>query len=176
MREVDIALGWELVVFPQLNPLNNQACLLHWRVLLTTLQWLDRTQQGAVREYRLVLPGSVCRYVPPPIPVAQVVPTCVVGEPEDWEREYADTQVSTVASQVDPRPFRLRDYRTGRRVGVLASSIRGMLTLFLQHFAVRDPMLATDDATRIGSDGYLMSIRRDAVVVVVPRDQWDRLC
>jgi hypothetical protein len=37
-------------------------------------------------------------------------------------------------------------------------------------------MLATDDATRIGSDGYLMSIRRDAVVVVVPPDQWDRLC
>ena len=76
-------------------------------------QWLDRIQQGAVREYRPVLPGSVCRYVPPPVPVARVVPTCVVGEPEDWEREYADTQVSTVASQVDPRPFRLRDYRTG---------------------------------------------------------------
>jgi hypothetical protein len=63
-----------------------------------------------------------------------------------------------------------------RRVGVLASSIRGMHTLSLQHFAVRDPMLATDDATRIGSDGYLMSLRRDAMVVVVPRDQWDRLC
>ena len=79
MREVDIALGWELIVFPQLNPLNNQACLLHWRVLLTTLQWLDRTQQGAVQEYRPVLPGSVCRYVPSPVTVAQVVPTYVVG-------------------------------------------------------------------------------------------------
>ena len=57
MREVDIAFGWELVLSPQLNPLNNPACLLHWRVLLTTLQWLDITQQGAVREYRPVLPG-----------------------------------------------------------------------------------------------------------------------
>jgi hypothetical protein len=25
MREVDITMGWELVVFPQLNPLNNPA-------------------------------------------------------------------------------------------------------------------------------------------------------
>jgi hypothetical protein len=52
-------MGWELVASPQLNPLNNPACLLHWRVLLTTLRWLDRTQQGAVREYLPVLPGSV---------------------------------------------------------------------------------------------------------------------
>jgi len=155
--------------FPQLNPLNNPACLLHWRMLLTTFQWLDRTQQGAVREYRPILPGSVCRYVPPPDPVAQVVPKCVV-EPEDWEREYADTQVSAVASQVEPRPFQLRNYRTGRRVGVLASSIRGLQTLSLQHFAVRDRVLATDDATRIGSDGYLIFLRRDAVVMVVPCD------
>jgi hypothetical protein len=131
MREVDIAFGWELVLSPQLNPLNNPACLLHWRVLLTTLQWLDRTQQGAVREYRPVLPGFVCRYVPPPVPVAQVVPTCVVEEPEDREREYADTQVSVIASQVDPQPFRLRYYRTGRWVGVLASSIRGLQTISL---------------------------------------------
>jgi hypothetical protein len=29
MREVDIAMGWELVVSPQLNLLNNPACLLH---------------------------------------------------------------------------------------------------------------------------------------------------
>ena len=48
------------------------------------------------------------------------------------------------------------------RPAVLASSIRGLQTLSLQHFAVRDPVLATDDATRIGSDGYLMSLRRDA--------------
>jgi len=175
MREVDIAMGWELVVSPQLNPLNNPACLLHWRVLLTTLRWLDRTQQGAVREYLPVLPGSVCRYVSPPVPVAQVVPTCVVGEPEDWERKYADTEMSAVASQVEPQPFLLRDYRTGQRVGVLANSIRGLQTLALQHFALRDPVLATDGATRIGSDGYLMSLRRDAWVVAVPRDEWDRL-
>ena len=109
-----------------------------------------------------MLPGSVCRYVPPAVPVAQVVPTCVVEEPEDWEREYAPTQVSVVASQMEPRPFRLRDYSTGRRIRVLTSSIRGLHTLSLQHLAVRDPVLATDDATRIGSDGYLMSLRRDA--------------
>jgi hypothetical protein len=44
MREVDIAMEWKLVDSPQVNPLNNPACLLHWRVLLTTLQWLDRTR------------------------------------------------------------------------------------------------------------------------------------
>ena len=43
MREVDIAMEWKLVDSPQVNPLNNPACLLHWRVLLTTFQWLDRT-------------------------------------------------------------------------------------------------------------------------------------
>ena len=52
LREVDIALGWELVDSPQLNPLNNSVCLLHWRVLLTILRLLDRTQQDAMREYR----------------------------------------------------------------------------------------------------------------------------
>lgn len=52
LREVDIALGWELVDSPQLNPLNNSVCLLHWRVLLTILWLLDRTQQDAMREYR----------------------------------------------------------------------------------------------------------------------------
>ena len=175
MREVDIAMGWELVVSPQLNPLNNPSCLLHWRVLLTTLQWLNRTQRGAVREYLPVLSGSVSRYVPPVVPVAQVVPTCVVEEPEDWQRTYADTQVSSVASQAEPQPFLLRDYRTGQRVGVMANSIRSLQTLALQHFALRDPVLATDGATRISSDGYLMSFRRDAWVVAVPRDEWDRL-
>ena len=45
--------------------------------------------------------------------MAQVVPTYVVEEPVDWEREYADTQVSVVASQMEPLPFRLRDYSTG---------------------------------------------------------------
>ena len=175
MREVDIAMGWELVVSPQLNPLNNPACLLHWRVLLTTLRWLDRTQQGAVREHLPVLPCSVCRYVLPPVPVARVVPTCVV-KPDDWVREYAETQVSAVVSQVEPQSFLLRNYRTGQQVGVLANSIRGLQTLALKHFALRDPVLATDGATRIGSDGYLMSLRRDAWVVAVPREEWDRLC
>jgi hypothetical protein len=42
-----------------------------------------------------------------------------VEEPEDWEREYADTLVSVIPSQVEPQPFRLRYYRTGRWVGVL---------------------------------------------------------
>ena len=73
--------------------------------------------------------------MPPAVPVAQVVPTYVVEEPVDWEREYADTQVSVVASQMEPLPFRLRDYSTGRRIRVLASSIRGLHTLSLQHFA-----------------------------------------
>jgi hypothetical protein len=45
-----------------------------------------------------------------------------------------------------------------------------------QHFSVRDPVIATDGAALIGSDGYLMSLRRDAVVVAVPRHVWDRLC
>jgi hypothetical protein len=37
-------------------------------------------------------------------------------------------------------------------------------------------VIATDGAAPIGSDGYLMSLRRDAVVVAVPRHVWDRLC
>jgi hypothetical protein len=45
-----------------------------------------------------------------------------------------------------------------------------------QHFAVRDPVIATDGAALIGSDGYLMSLRLDAVVVAVPSHVWDRLC
>jgi hypothetical protein len=75
MREVDIAMGWKLVDSPQVNPLNNPACLLHWRVLLTTVLWLDRTRQEAVREYTPVLSSSVCRYEPSPAPVVQNVPT-----------------------------------------------------------------------------------------------------
>jgi hypothetical protein len=167
MREVDIAMGWKLVDSPQVNPLNNPACLLHWRVLLTTLQWLDRTRQEAVREYTPVLSSSVCRYEPIPAPVVQKVPTCVVEEPEDWMREYPDTP---------SQPFQLREFRTGQLVGVMASSIRDLQILAQQHFAVRDPVIATDGAALIGSDGYLMSLRRDAVVVAVPRHVWDRLC
>jgi hypothetical protein len=67
-------------------------------------------------------------------------------------REYAETQVSAVVSQVEPQSFLLRNYRTGQQVGVLANSIRGLQTLALQYFALRDPVLATDEATRIGSD------------------------
>jgi hypothetical protein len=94
--------------------------------------------------------------VPPAVPVAQVVPTYVVEEPVDWEREYADTQVSVVASQMEPLPFRLRDYSTG-----------GGSESWLVPSGACIPfpcsiLLATDDATRIGSDGYLMSLRRDA--------------
>ena len=136
---------------------------------MTTLQWLDRTWQEAVREYRPVLSSSLCRYVPSHVPVVQNSPTCVVEEPEDWEKEYADTQV-------EPQPFQLKELRSGQRVGVLATTIRELQNLSLQHFSVRDPVLATDEASRIGSDGYLMSLRRNAVVVVVPRDLWDKLC
>jgi hypothetical protein len=167
MREVDIAMGWKLVDSPQVNPLNNPACLLHWRVLLTTLQWLDRTRQEAVREYTPVLSSSICRYEPIPAPVVQKVPTCVVEEPEDWMGEYPDTP---------SQPFQLREFRTGQLVGVMASSIRDLQILAQQHFSVRDPVIATDGAALIGSDGYLMSLRRDAVVVAVPRHVWDRLC
>ena len=167
MREVDIAMGWKLVDSPQVNPLNNPACLLHWRVLLTTLQWLDRTRQEAVREYTPVMSSSICRYEPIPAPVVQKVPTCVVEEPEDWMGEYPDTP---------SQPFQLREFRTGQLVGVMASSIRDLQILAQQHFAVRDPMIATDGAALIGSDGYLISLRRDAVVVAVPRHVWDRLC
>ena len=167
MREVDIAMGWKLVDSPQVNPLNNPACLLHLRVLLTTLQWLDRTRQEAVREYTPVLSSSICRYEPIPAPVVQKVPTCVVEEPEDWMGEYPDTP---------SQPFQLREFRTGQLVGVMASSIRDLQILAQQHFSVRDPVIATDGAALIGSDGYLMSLRRDAVVVAVPRHVWDRLC
>ena len=167
MREVDIAMGWKRVDSPQVNPLNNPACLLHWRVLLTTLQWLDRTRQEAVREYTPVLSDSICRYVPSPVPVVQEVPTCVVEEPEDCMKDYPDTP---------SQPFQLREFRTGQLVGVMASSIRDLQTLTQQHFSVRDPVIATDGAALIGSDGYLMSLRRDTVVVAVPRHVWDRLC
>jgi hypothetical protein len=102
MREVDIAMGWKLVDSPQVNPLNNPACLLHWRVLLTTLQWLDRTRQEAVREDTPVLSDSICRYVPSPVPVVQEVPTCVVEEPEDWMKDYPDTP---------SQPFQLREFK-----------------------------------------------------------------
>jgi hypothetical protein len=73
-------------------------------------------------------------------------------KPDDWVREYAETQVSAVVSQVEPQSFLLRNYRTGQQVGVLANSIRDLQTLALQHFALRDPVLATDGATRIGMD------------------------
>ena len=77
--------------------------------------------------------------------------------------EYIDIQVPVVISHVEPQPFRLRDFRTGRRVGVLANSIRG----------VQD--LALNDTTQISSDGYLMFLPENEVVVAVPRDQWDRM-
>jgi hypothetical protein len=85
-------------------------------------------------------------------------------EPEDWMKDYPDI------------PSQLREYRSGQLIGVMASSIRDLQTLALQHFAVRDPVIATDGAALIGFDGYLMSLRRDAVVVAVPRHVWDRLC
>jgi hypothetical protein len=94
-------MEWKLVDSPQVNPLNNPACLLHWRVLLTTLQWLDRTLWEAVREYTPVMSDSICRYVTSPVPVVHDVPTCVVEEHEDWMKDYADTQV-------EPQPFQLR--------------------------------------------------------------------
>jgi len=122
------------------------------------------TRQEAVWEYRPVLSSSLCRYVPFPVPVVQNVPTCVVEEPEDWEREYADTQLSTGVSQVEPQPFQLKEFRSGQRDGILASTIRGLQNLSLQHFSVRDPVLATDGAAQIGSDGYLMSLRRDGML------------
>jgi len=108
MREVDIAMGWKLVDSPQVNPLNNPACLLHWRVLLTTLQWLDRTRQEAVRVYLPVLPSFLCRYVPSPVTVVQDVPTCVVEEPEDWGKEYADSGLSGGASAVPAEGVQVR--------------------------------------------------------------------
>lgn len=75
--------------------------------------------------------------MPLPVSVAQVVPTCVVEEPEDWE-DCADTPVSAVVSHVEPQPFQLKDNRTGQWVAVLASSIRGLQTLAFQYFALRD--------------------------------------
>jgi hypothetical protein len=63
--------------------------------------------------------------------------------------EYIDIQVPVVISHVEPQPFRLRDFRTGRRVGVLANSVRSLQDLALQHFAIRDPLLALDNTTQI---------------------------
>lgn len=114
---------------------------MHWRVLLTILRLLDRTQQDAMWEYRPTNLWTVCGYVPPPVLVASVVPAFVVEGPEDWE-EYTDTLVPVGVSHVEPQPFLLRDYRTGRRVEVLANSVRGLQDLALQHFAIRDPLLA----------------------------------
>lgn len=148
LREVDIGLGWELVDSPQLNRLNNPACPLHWRVLLTILRLLDRTQQDAMWEYRPTNIWTVCGYVPPPVLVASVVPAFVVEGPEDLE-EYTDTLMPVGVSHVEPQPFLLRDYRTGRRVGVLANSVRSLQDLALQHFAIRDPLLALDNTTQI---------------------------
>jgi hypothetical protein len=155
MREVDIAMGWKLVDSPQVNRLNNPACLLHWRVLMTTLQWLDRTRQEAVLEYTPVLSDSICRYVPSPVTVVQE-PQHVLWRNEDWMKDYPDTP---------SQPFQLREYRSGQLIGVMASSIRDLQTLPLHHFSVRDPVIATDGAALVGSDGYFMSLRRDAVVV-----------
>ena len=84
--------------------------------------------------------------------------------------------MSTVVSQVEPQPFQLKEFRSGQQVEVLANTIRDLQNLSLQHFSVRDPVITTDGAARIGSDGYLMSLRWDVVVVAVPRDVWDRLC
>jgi hypothetical protein len=70
-------------------------------------------------------------------PVVQKVPTCVVEEPEDWMGEYPDTP---------SQPFQLREFRTGQLVGVMAGSIRDLQILAQQHFAVRDPVIATDGA------------------------------
>lgn len=57
MREVDLAMGWDLVDSPQVNPIYNPACLLHWRVLLVTFQWLDKAQRKAIRDYNPVTSG-----------------------------------------------------------------------------------------------------------------------
>jgi hypothetical protein len=65
----------------------------------------------------------------------------------DVHLEYPDTP---------SQPFQLREFRTGQLVGVMASSIRDFQILAQQHFAVRNPVIATDGAAIIGSDGYLM--------------------
>lgn len=77
-----------------------------------------------------------------------------------------------IVSHVEPQPFRLRDFRTSRRFRILANSIQD---LALQHFALRNPVLALSDTTQISSDRYLMSLPQNEVVVAVPRDQWDRM-
>lgn len=112
--------------------------------------------------------------MPPPVLVVSVVPACVVEEPEDRE-EYTDTWVAVGVFHVEPQPFQLRDYRTGRRVGVLSNSVRGLQYLAMQHLVIRDPVLALNNTTQISTDGYLMSLHRNEVVVAVPRDQWDRM-
>lgn len=84
--------------------------------------------------------------------MASVDPACVVGEPEDLEKEYTYTQMLVVVSHVEPQPFRLRDFRTSRRFRI------SIQDLALQHFALRNPVLALSDTTQINSDRYLMSL------------------
>ena len=93
--------------------------------------------------------------MPPPVLMASVDPACVVEEPEDLEKEYTYTQMLVVVSHVEPQPFRLRDFRTSHRFRILANSIQD---LALQHFALRNPVLALSDTTQISSDRYLMSL------------------
>jgi hypothetical protein len=130
MREVDIAMGWKLVDSPQVKPLNNPACLLHW------------TPSAGTAE-------KECQDNPSSSP--RVPPQHMAGLPEPRGLEKA------------------QEFRTGQLVGVMASSIRDLQVLAQQHFSVRDPVIATDGAALIGSDGYLMSLRQDAVVVAVHR-------
>jgi hypothetical protein len=53
------------------------------------------------------------------------------------------------------QPFQLREFRTGQLVGVMASSIRDLQILAQQHFAVRDPVIATDGAYNCSTTIFL---------------------
>lgn len=117
--------------------------------MLTTRQWLDRTRQEIVRVYLPVLRSYLCRYVSAPVVEVQDIPTWVVREHEDWEKEYGDIHVSAGLPQVESQPFQLKEFRSGQWVGVLASIIRDLQDLALQHFSIRNPVLATGEATRI---------------------------
>jgi hypothetical protein len=106
--------------------------------------------------------------------LSTICPTHDVGQlpPQRPDGGTSDIRRNLLGPDTLSQPFQLREFRTGQLVGVMASSIRDLQILAQQHFAVRDPVIATDGAALIGSDGYLMSLRRDAVVVAVPRHVW----
>ena len=83
------------------------------------------------------------------LPSSWLLPSRPVEGPDDWQMDYTDTLVPVGVSNIEPQPVWLIDNKTSRRVGILANTIRGVQNLALQHFALRNPVLALNDSTQI---------------------------